>query len=63
MYAQCDEEGQQYLLFGSILYHKTDGHSILVENKDVVVRGKSSKQKTTKDWYLCVQWKNGTTTC
>ena len=62
MYAQCDEEGQQYLLFGSILDHKTDGHALLVADQDVVIRGRSSKRKTTKGWHLCVQWKDGTTT-
>ena len=28
----------------------------------MVVRGRSSKRKTTKGWHLCVQWKDGTTT-
>ena len=62
IYAQFDEEGQSYLLFVSILNHKTDGHALLVEDQDVVVRGRSSKRKTTKGWHLCVQWKYGTTT-
>ena len=62
MYAQCDEEGQQYILFGSILYHKTDGHALSVVDQDVVVRGKSPKHRTKKGWHLCVQWKDGTTT-
>ena len=48
MYAQCDDEGQQYLLFESILDHKINGHALLVEVQDVVVRGRSSKRKTTK---------------
>ena len=62
MYDQCDEEGHKYLQFGSILDHKTDGHALLVADQDVVVRGRSSKLKTTKGWHLCVQWKDGTTT-
>ena len=62
MYAQCDEEGQQYILFGSILYHKTDGHALSVVDQDVVVRGKSPKHRTKKGWHLCVQWKDGKTT-
>ena len=41
IYAQCDDEVHQYLLFGSILDHKTDGHSLLVADQDVVVRGRS----------------------
>ena len=39
MYAHCDEEGQQYLWFGSILDHKTDGHALLVADQYVVVHG------------------------
>ena len=62
VYAQCDEEGQKHLLFGSILYHKTDGHALLFAEQDVVVRGQSSKLKTMKGWHFCVQWKDGTTT-
>ena len=62
MYAQCDDEGQQYLLFGSILAHKTDGHALSVMDQDVGVCGRSSKHKTTKGWHLCVQWEDGTTT-
>ena len=30
MHAQCDEEVQQYLFFGSIFNHKTDGNSLSV---------------------------------
>ena len=48
MYAQCDEEVQKYLLFGSILDHKTNGNSLSVEDQYVVVRGQSLKRKTTK---------------
>ena len=41
MYAQCDEEVQQYLLFGSILDHNRDGYALSVADQDVVVRGRS----------------------
>ena len=61
IYAQCDDQGQQYLLFGSILDDKTDGHNLFVADQDVVVRGRSSKLKTTKVLNLCVQWKDRTT--
>ena len=30
MYAQCDEEGKQYLWFGSMLDHNTDGPTVSV---------------------------------
>ena len=48
--------------FGSILDDKTYGHALLVVDQDLVVRGRSSKCKTTTFWHLCVQWKDGTTT-
>ena len=61
MYAQFDEEGQQYLLFESIFDHKKDGHALSVADQDLVIRGRSSKRKTTKGWHLCVQCKDGKT--
>ena len=62
VYAQFDDEGYQYLLFVSILDHNTYGHALPVADKDVVVRGRSPKLKTTKGWHFCVQCKDGTTT-
>ena len=62
MYSQFDEEVNQYLLFGSILYHRKDVNFLSVADQYVVVRGKISKRKTMKGWNLSVQWKEGTTT-
>ena len=56
MHAQFDEEGQQYLLFGSILDQKTEGHDLFFADQDVFLGGRSSKRKTTKCSHLCVQW-------
>ena len=56
MYTQCDEEGQKYLLFRSILDHNKYGHALLVADQYVVVSGRSLKRKTTKGWHL---WYNG----
>jgi hypothetical protein len=60
MYAQCDEEGNQFLMLQDIVGHKTDGNE--VERADMYINVGSNKQirKTTKGWYLCVQWKDGT---
>ena len=48
MYDQCDLEGQQYLLFGPILDHKTYIHALFVAYQDLVVGGQSSKCKNKK---------------
>jgi hypothetical protein len=44
-----------------IVDHNTDGHE--VDHVDIYIKHGSNKQvrKTTKDWHLCVEWKDGTT--
>jgi hypothetical protein len=61
MYAQYDEEVNQFLMLQDIVGNKTDGHA--VELTDVYIKVGSNKQisKTTKGWNLCVEWKDGTT--
>jgi hypothetical protein len=61
MYAQCDEEGNQFLMLQDIVGHKTDGHS--VERAGVYIKVGSNRQirKTTKGCHLCVELKYGTT--
>jgi hypothetical protein len=61
MYAQCDEEGNQFLIVQDIVGHKTDGHA--VEHAEMYIKVESNKQirKTTKGWHLCVEWKDVTT--
>jgi hypothetical protein len=61
MYAQCDEEVNQFLMLQDIFGHKTDGHA--VERADMYIKVGSNRQirKTTIGWHLCVEWKDGTT--
>jgi hypothetical protein len=61
VYAQCDEEGNQFIMLQDIAGHKTDGHA--VDCADMYIKVGSNKQirKTTKGWHLCVKWKDWTT--
>jgi hypothetical protein len=61
MYAQCDEEGNQFIMLQDIFGHKTDGHA--VDHADMYIKVGSNIQirKTTEGWHLCVEWKDGTT--
>jgi hypothetical protein len=61
MNAQCDEEGNQFLMLHASVGHKTDGH--IVERADMYIKVGSNIQirKTTKGWHLCVKWKYGKT--
>jgi hypothetical protein len=44
-----------------IVGHKTDGHA--VDRADMYIKVGSNRQirKTSKGWYFCVEWKDGTT--
>jgi hypothetical protein len=60
MYAQCDEEGNQFLVLQDIVGHQTDGNA--VERADMYIKIGSNKKirKTTKGWHFCVEWEYGT---
>ena len=61
MYAQCDIEGNQYLLMDAIVEHKTDDTAVKFADRFITVNGKQHHKKTTAGWKLCVQWKDGST--
>ena len=63
MYAQCDLEGNQYLLMEAIVDHRKDD-DIAVSRENMYIQAGSNKnlRKTTKGWDLCVEWKDGSTT-
>ena len=61
MYAQYDMEGNQYRLMDHILDHRKDNTMVSKDNQIVTVNGKSCKQKTTRGWQLCIEWKDKST--
>ena len=58
MYPQCDIEGNQYRLMDHIVDHRKDSNTVCKDNDNVTVKGKSYKQKTTRGWQLCIEWKD-----
>ena len=62
IYSQCDANGNQYLLMDAITDHKRDQAEIKKTNAIVVVNGQPQKKKTTKGWFFCILWRDGTTT-
>jgi Reverse transcriptase (RNA-dependent DNA polymerase) len=61
MYAQVDDEGNEFLLLSEITDHKTDGTAVRIA--DGMIRsanGMEKPKKTTRGWHLLVQWKDGT---
>ena len=61
MWAQCDLEGRQNLLLDAIIDHRSDGHAVKFADRFVEVNGKKHIRKSTRGWYLCVRWKDGST--
>jgi hypothetical protein len=61
MYAQCDEEGNQFLMLQDIIGHKTDGHAVECADMYIKVGSNGQISKTTMGWHLCVECKYGTT--
>ena len=31
-------------------------------DKEVIIKGRKDLKKTTKEWYICCNWKDGTST-
>ena len=62
MYAQCNIDGEQYLLLKYISDHNRDGHTVEKADAYITVNNRQPLRKTTKGWHLCVEWKDGTTT-
>ena len=61
MYAQCNPDGEQFLLMESIRDHKKDGHAVEKADAFLTINGRQKRKKSTKGWHLCVEWRDGTT--
>ena len=61
LYTQCDIEGNQYKHMDQIVDCRKDNNVVCKDNQNVTVNGKSYKQKTTRGWQLCIEWKDKST--
>jgi hypothetical protein len=61
MFAQCDAEGNHYLLLDLIVDHKSSEQAVKYADRYQVIKGKRQPRKTTDGWKLCVEWKDGST--
>ena len=62
MYAQCDLDGNQYLLLKAIVDSRRDASAIPISGKYSTLNGKRFLVKSTQGWQLCIQWRDGTST-
>jgi len=60
MYAQVDDEGNEFLLLDEITDHKSDDSAIQIADGTVrSANGMEKPKRTTRGWFLLVQWKDG----
>ena len=62
MFAQCDAEGNQFVLMADFDDHKKDGHAVEIADGFVQKGSNRHRRVTTKGWQICVEWKDGSTT-
>ena len=63
MYSQVDEDRHCYQLLESIINHRTDGRAVHGDDGWTTAKnGRKSCKNTTKYWFMCVEWKDGTKT-
>ena len=61
MYAQCDLEGNEYLLLDALVDDYRDNKAISLLDQQITVWGIPVTCKATAGWQNCCQWKDGST--
>ena len=58
MYAQCDVDGNEYLLLYSIFDHFKDEKVITITDQQTSIWHRPLSCKSTADWKICCQWED-----
>jgi len=54
VYAQCDSDGNQYILLDTIVdYHKDPPVTVARDDQVMIVDGKKLVKRSTRGWELC----------
>ena len=62
MYAQCDPDGNQYVVFDSIVeFRRSTTALCYADQKFFKADRRYFMRRTTAGWHLCVHWKDGST--
>ena len=62
MFAQCNMEGNQFVLMAAFVDHKKDSRAVEVAYRFIQKGSNRLRQVITKGWQLCVEWKDVSTT-
>ncbi len=62
LYAQCNPDGNQYVLLDFIVDYQRDLDVAVRRNDQVkIINGKKVVSRSTQGWELCCEWKDGST--
>ena len=61
IYAQCDVDGKEYLVLGTLLDHRKNGSALSVEDQMILVKGQETLRKSAADCDICRKWKDRST--
>ncbi len=61
MYAQCDVDGNKYLLLECFIDMQKDHTALSLDEQKATHNGQEYMRRTTLGWYVCCQWKDGST--
>jgi hypothetical protein len=60
MYAQCDPDGNQYVLLDSLIDHRRLDMALRLSDQTAVRNdGRTYQKRNTVGWQICCQWKDG----
>ena len=64
LFAKVDQDEQRFVLFNEIIDWRTDGSQIKLEDAFIYISNRNKRRReTTKGWKVCIQWKDGISTC
>ena len=55
VYAQCDVDGNEYLLLEALVSHRKNDSALTVEVQKIVVRGQEILRKSKAGWDICCE--------
>ena len=62
VYAQCDANGNQYVLLDAIVdYRKDPSMAVAQDDQVTIIDGRKIVKCSTRGWELCCEWKDGNT--
>ena len=61
MYAQVNLEGNYTLLMDCMVDYRHNEHALTIQYHKIMVKGMPSLRWSTVRWFICIQWKDGST--